>query len=138
MAFSKKKEKETVALSPEDTSTGTAEDVQAIMAKYDRESYTRHFRGVPAKVVHWFFVAFSVYAVYMNLIANWGERERRASFVGLLILMAFVLYPLKRSEKFQKHNYIPWYDCVIGLVGAFCYFWFVFNVERIVNAARPA
>lgn len=122
----------------EDTSTGTMEDVQAVMAKYDRESNTREFVGVPKKVIHWFFVAFSIYVVYMNMVANWGERERRASFVGLLLIMAFIMYPARKKNNSGKVNYIPWYDCVLGLVGAFAYFWFVFNVERIVGAARPA
>lgn len=122
----------------EDTSTGTMEDVQAVMAKYDRESNTREFVGVPKKVIHWFFVAFSIYVVYMNMVANWGERERRASFVGLLLIMAFIMYPAKKKNNNAKTNYIPWYDCVLGLVGAFAYFWFVFNVDRIVDAARPA
>jgi len=122
----------------DDMSSGSETDVQAVMAKYDRESNTRTFEGIPKKIVHWFFVAFSLYVVYMNLIANWGERERRASFVGLLIIMAFIMYPANRSERFKKRNYIPWYDAVLGLVGAFCFFWFVLNVDRIVNAARPA
>lgn len=137
--FDKKSKKEAeVNTEPEDNSVGTADDIQAVMQKYDRESYTRQFAGVPAKLTKWFLIAFSLYAVYMNLIANWGERERRASFVGLLILMAFLLYPVKRSERFKKKNYIPWYDCVLGLVGSFGYFWFVCNVGRIVDAARPA
>jgi len=118
----------------DDMSSGSETDVQAVMAKYDRESNTRTFEGIPKKIVHWFFVAFSLYVVYMNLIANWGERERRASFVGLLIIMAFIMYPANRSERFKKRNYIPWYDAVLGLVGAFCFFWFVLNVDRIVNA----
>lgn len=122
----------------QDTDYGTMEDVKAMMEKYDRESNTRHFQGVPRKVMRWFLAAFSLYAVYMNLISNWGERERRASFVALLLLMAFALYPAGRNPKFKKPNYIPWYDCVIGLAGGFSYFWFVMNVQRIVSAARPS
>ena len=136
--FKKKNTKAPPEPEVEDTSTGTAEDVQAVMAKYDRESNTRVFDGVPKKIIRWFFILFSLYAVYMNLIANWGERERRASFVGLLIIMAFVMYPISKNPKFKRVNYIPWYDMVLGAAGAFCFFWFVFNVDRIVNAARPA
>lgn len=121
-----------------DGSAGTMDDVKAVMEKYDRESFTREFKGVPRVVVRWFFVAFSVYVVYMNMVANWGERERRASFVGLLLLMAFTLYPITRNRKFKRPNYIPWYDCLLGLAGAFCYFWFVLNLTRIVDAARPS
>ncbi len=136
--FKKKSTEPEPVVDIEDVSTGTAADVQAVMEKYDRESNTRYFEGVPKKIIHWFFVAFSLYVIYMNLVANWGERERRASFVGLLIIMAFIMYPANRSERFKKRNYIPWYDIVLGLVGGFCFFWFVFNVDRIVNAARPS
>ncbi len=42
------KEKMNVNTAPAaDTSTGTAEDVEAIMKKYDRESNTRIWEGVP-------------------------------------------------------------------------------------------
>ena len=138
MALFRKKDNPDIPPEVEDTSTGTMEDVQAVMAKYDRESNTRIFDGVPKKIVYWFFVLFSLYAVYMNLIANWGERERRASFVGLLILMAFTMYPVSKHAKHKKTNRIPWYDCILGLAGGFSFFWFVMNVERIVEAARPA
>ena len=63
-------------------SVGTMEDVQAMMEKYDRESNTRIYEGVPAKVMRWFLVAFSLFSVYMNLIAMWDERTRRASLWG--------------------------------------------------------
>ena len=135
--MSKKKDYSPELKAELEASAASEEELREVMAKYDRESNTRQFTGVPKAVVHWFFVAFSVYAVYMNLIANWGERERRASFVALLIMMAFTLFPLRKHHT-KKTNYIPWYDCVLGLVGGFCFFWFVCNVDRIVNAARPA
>ncbi len=121
-----------------DTSVGTMEDVKAVMEKYDRESFTRTYDGVWKKITHWAFVLFSLYAVYMNLVANWGERERRASFVALLIMMAFTLYPVSRKEKFRKINFLPVYDIVLGVIGSVCYFWFVANVARIVDVARPS
>ena len=34
-----------------DTSTGTAEDVEAVMKKYDRESNVRRWEGTPGLVV---------------------------------------------------------------------------------------
>jgi len=118
------------------SSVGTMEDVQAMMEKYDRESNTRIFEGVPKKVMRWFLVGFSLFSVYMNLIAMWDERTRRASFVGLLILMAFSLYPARKQTREQKRvNYIPWYDCVMGILGCASFFYFVVNVERIVQAA---
>ena len=66
------KEKTNVNTAPAvDTSTGTAEDVEAIMKKYDRESNTRIWEGVPKKVVSYLLAAFALLLVYMNLFANW-------------------------------------------------------------------
>ena len=65
-----------------DVETGTAEDVEAIMKKYDRESNTRIWEGTPKQVIRFLLAAFSVLMLYMNLFANWDERVRRSLFVG--------------------------------------------------------
>ena len=92
----------------EESLVGTAEDVQAMMEKFDRESNTRHFSGVPRKIARYCLVAFSLFCVYMNMIAIWDERTRRASFVGLLILLAFSLYPARKHGNREKRiNHIP-------------------------------
>jgi hypothetical protein len=44
-------------------------DVDALMAEYDRESNTRHFRGVPRVIVRYLLAAFTLYVFYMNLIS---------------------------------------------------------------------
>ena len=120
----------------EESLVGTAEDVQAMMEKFDRESNTRHFSGVPRKIARYCLVAFSLFCVYMNMIAIWDERTRHASFVGLLILLAFSLYPARKHGNREKRiNHIPWYDCLLGIVGSSCFFYFVINVDRIVKTA---
>ena len=113
---------------------GNADDIQAMMEKYDRESNVRIMEGVPKKLMRWFLVGFSLFCVYMNLIAMWDERTRRASFVGLLILMAFSIYPISKKTR-KRTNYIPWYDVVLGLLGSGSFFSFVINVQRIVAQA---
>lgn len=125
------------AAAGEEDFVGTAEDIQAMMEKFDRESNTRHFAGVPQKIARYCLVAFSLFCIYMNLIAIWDERTRRASFVGLLILLAFALYPARKhaAGKEKRLNHIPWYDCILGIVGSSCFFYFVINVDRIVKTA---
>ena len=119
---------------PEEALVGTEEDVQAMMEKFDRESNTRHFAGIPQKIIRYCLVAFSLFCIYMNLIAVWDERTRRASFVGLLVLMAFALYPARKQDgRVKRLNHIPWYDGVLGILGSSCFFYFVFNVDRIVS-----
>ena len=111
--------------------TGTAEDVQAIMEKYDRESNTRVYQGVPRSFVRYFCVFFALYCMFINFIANWEARIERASFVGLVILLIFLVFPVRKKSK-KKPNYIPWYDIVLGLLGGIAYFYFVFNCNAII------
>lgn len=109
-------------------------DVQAIMEKYDRESNIRKYEGVPKQIVRYALAAFTFFVVYMNLFANWDERLRRASFLGLVILLIFIVYPAKKGVK--RTNYIPWYDIILGVGGAGTYFYFVFNFREIINHAN--
>ncbi|MFR8166760.1 MAG: TRAP transporter permease [Enterocloster sp.] len=128
------KEKMNVNTAPAvDTSTGTAEDVEAIMKKYDRESNTRIWEGVPKKVVRYLLAALALLMVYMNLIANWDERVRRSLFVGIVIILSFLVYPAKKGS--TKKNHIPIYDIVLMVLGAGAYFYFVINFKTIIGHA---
>ena len=110
--------------------TGTAEDVDVVMKKYDRESNTRIWEGVPKKVVRYLLAAFALLMVYMNLFANWDERVRRSLFVGIVIILSFLVYPAKKGS--TKKNHIPIYDIVLMVLGAGAYFYFVIKtIERI-------
>ena len=51
----------------EEILTGSAEDVEAIMKKYDRESNTRIWEGTPKVIIGYLLAAFAVLMVYMNL-----------------------------------------------------------------------
>lgn len=114
---------------------GSAADVEEIMKKYDRESNVRLYEGVPKTVVRYLLAIFSVFMVYMNLFANWDERVRRASFVGLIIILAFMVYPASKGSKVRRANYIPWYDIVLAVAGAVSFFYFVVNFKTIINHA---
>ena len=109
-------------------------NVDEIMAQVDRESNTRHFTGTYKTVVKVMLVAFTLYVFWMTLIANLPEQVRRSSFLGLLIFMGFILYPIKRSHA-KRINHIPWYDFAFALLGGFSYFYYVFNFEAIVAKA---
>ena len=104
---------------------GTQADVDEIMKKYDRESNTRPWEGVPAVVIKVLLAAFSIFMIYMNLFVVWDERIRRSLFLGVVILFVFLIFPATKSMK-QKVNHIPFYDILIGLAGAVSFFYFTF------------
>jgi TRAP transporter 4TM/12TM fusion protein len=109
-------------------------DVDALMAEYDRESNTRHYAGVPKVVVRYILAAFTLFVFYMNLISTWPEQIRRTSFVALIIFMAFTLYPARKKSA-KRVNFVPWYDIVLGVVGAACFFYYTFNFENMALKA---
>ncbi len=131
MAENKKKNVNTAPA--EDVSTGTAADVEAIMKKYDRESNTRVWEGKPKLAVRYLLAAFALLMVYMNLFANWDERVRRSLFVGLVIILSFLVYPAKKGR--TNKNSIPIYDIILMILGAGAYFYFVFNFKTIIGHA---
>lgn len=113
-------------------------DAEAIMKKFDRESNTRIYDGIPRYIVRYLLVFFALYSFYINLLANWETRIERASFVGMIVFLVFLIFPAKKGA--VKVNYIPWYDIALGLFGGASYFYFVFNCKDIISrgiALRP-
>ncbi|MBQ5916371.1 MAG: TRAP transporter permease, partial [Lachnospiraceae bacterium] len=100
----------------EDASTGSAADVDAIMKKYDRESNTRIWEGKPKMIIGYLLAAFAVLMLYMNLFANWDERVRRSLFVGIVIILVFLVYPAKKGT--TKVNHVPIYDIILMVLGS--------------------
>ena len=118
----------------EDAAVGTAEDVEELMKKYDRESNVRPWEGIPAIVIKVMLAAFSVFMIYMNLFAVWDERIRRPLFLGIVILFVFILYPARKSGgRPQKVNRIPIYDIILAVAGAGSFFYFVVNSQQIIK-----
>ena len=135
------KDKKTVVSEPEveskvhhDVEVGTADDVAEIMKKYDRESNTRIYEGIPKKMLHYLLAAFALFVMWMNLFATWGEQFRRPLFLGCVILFVFALYPARKGHP-GKVNRIPWYDVILALVGACSFFYFVINNQSILQRA---
>ena len=107
------------------------EDIDTVMRKYDRESNTRVWVGKPKTVISVILAAFSLWCIYVTLFATFLEEIRLTSFMGMIILMGFLIYPAKKGT--QKVNYMPWYDIVMMVVGSAAFFYFTFNAETIVN-----
>ena len=110
------------------------ERMQQVLKDFDRESNTRHFEGVPMIVIKAMLIAFSVFVIWMNVFSTLPEQIRRASFIGIVIFMAFILYPVKKNHA-SKINKVPIYDFIMGIVGSGCFFYYVVNFQTIVDRA---
>ena len=110
---------------------GTAADVDAIMRKFDRESNTRVWEGVPKIIVNSLTVLFALFCIYVTLFANFMEQIRLSSFLGLVVLIGFLTYPAKKGK--VRVNYMPWYDIVLMVLGAGAFLFYTFNAQTVVK-----
>ena len=108
------------------------DELQKIMEKYDTESNVRKWEGIPRQVVRYLMAAFAVYCILLNFIFNWETRIERASFVGAIVFMIFLIFPASKKLK-KKTNSIPFYDLILAIAGGFSYFYFVANCQAIIK-----
>lgn len=105
-------------------------DVDAVMKKYDRESNQRTWTGKPGIIVKAIIVAFSLWCIYVTLFATFLEEIRLTSFLALIILMGFLVYPAKKGD--NRENYMPWYDIVMMILGTGAFLYYTFNANAII------
>jgi len=112
-------------------SAETNSDVDAIMKKYDRESNQRIWTGTPKIVVRLIMALFSLWCIYVTLFATFLEEIRLTSFMALIVLMGFLIYPAKKGDNIENH--MPWYDIVGMVVGTGAFLYFTFNANTIIQ-----
>lgn len=105
-------------------------DVDAVMKKYDRESNQRTWTGKPGLVVKTIIVAFSLWCIYVTLFATFLEEIRLTSFMALIILMGFLIYPARKGD--NRENYMPWYDIVMMILGTGAFLYYTFHANAII------
>lgn len=131
--------KENIPHTPADTSptsssdTGTAEDVEAVMKKFDRESNVRIWEGTPKLIIRWLIVFFSVYSIYVTLFGKGLREVRLTMFLGMILIIGFLNFPAKKGD--HRVNHLPWYDILIMVIGAGGFFYFAANAKSILMQA---
>ncbi|MED9993924.1 MAG: TRAP transporter permease [Oscillospiraceae bacterium] len=115
---------------------GTAADVEAVMRKYDRESNTRTWEGTPGIVVRVIMVIFSLYCIWSTLFSVAAIEKRLTAFIACVIIMGYMTYPA--SKHHVRHNYIPWFDYVLMIVGAASFFYYCFTYDSLVMVLTSA
>lgn len=112
----------------------SAEEVNEIMAKYDRESAVRIFAGKKALIVKILLIAFTVFAVAINTVIHFNAQVHRSTFIALVLFLAFILYPAKKDAP-KNTNKVPWYDLVLAVASAASFLYMGFNFDQLVAQA---
>ena len=101
-----------------------------VMKKFDRESNTRVWEGTPKILISCILACFSVFCIYVTLIATWLDEIRLTSFMAFIMLIGFLVFPVKKGM--QKVNHIPWYDIVLMVIGTGAFLYYTVNASVIV------
>ena len=114
---------------------GTAADVEAIMKKYDRESNTRVWTGIPKLIIRLIMVAFSLYCIIDAVFLTTLPEIRLSVFMGMIIFLGFLTFPVKKGV--ERPNHMPWYDIILLVLGSGAFFFYAANaMEAIRLSAR--
>ncbi|MBO4940626.1 MAG: TRAP transporter permease [Clostridia bacterium] len=106
-------------------------DLDSVMKKFDRESNTRIWEGVPKILVTCILATFSLFCIYVTLFASWLEELRLTSFVAFIVLLGYIVYPARKGV--QRVNYMPWYDFVLMICGTGTFLYYSFNAVSIIQ-----
>ena len=114
----------------------TQQQLNDIMRKYDKESATRSWEGTPKTIVRCVMAAFSLYCIWSTLFSRAGIEIRLTAFTGLIIIMGYLTYPI--SKHHVRPNYLPWYDILLMVAGAGCFFYYCFSYKSLVMVLTSA
>ncbi len=110
--------------------TTNEEEMKNLMKDLDREqAYREHkcWRQYITVIISVIFVGFQLYATLSGMITAQILRATHLAFVQLL---AFLLFP---ASKKMPRNTLPFYDVVLGLIGASCWMYIVINFDTLVR-----
>ena len=110
--------------------TSNEDEMINLMKDLDREqAYREHkcWRQYITVIISIIFVLFQLYATLSGLVTAQILRATHLAFVQLL---AFLLFP---ATKKMPRNTLPWYDVILGLIGAGCWMYIVINFQNLVR-----
>ena len=101
------------------------------MKKYDRESNTRVWEGMPKLVIRWLMVLFSLYCIIDTVFLSTMQEIRLPVFVGLILLFGFLTFPARKGD--TRVNHMPWYDIILLIIGPGAYFFYAVNAQNVIQ-----
>ena len=113
-----------------------AQQQQAILEKFDRESVTR---SPSSKSVAWFIGAIAIFYSVFHLFITFNpqpELIQRSAHVAIGLVLVFLLYPARQSSSRQR---IPWLDWLLALasLATFLYIWKEYQAIMTTRGGIP-
>ena len=108
----------------------------AVLKKYDRESNTVHYTGLPQKVVAAIAITFSIFQLYTATFGILDAQLQRAVHLGFGLALAYLLYPCRRAWT-RDHFFHP-IDVAFAILGAAAPAYIVVQYRDLVTRAGSA
>lgn len=96
---------------PNHEHTDIHQDVQAVMEKYDRESVTRHLRGVPSRIIFAICILFSLVQLYAAFTGRVAATQLRPLHLGFVMMLVFLIYPVTKKTRRDR---LPVFDILLS------------------------
>lgn len=109
-------------------------DVSEIVAKYDKESSYRSFKGWLDVFIRLVCIVFSGFHLFTAATGAYPPQIQRAVHLGFVLVLIYLLYPARATG--SKHK-LAWYDVLLAAAGAAVCGYIIWNYDVIVLDAGP-
>ena len=106
---------------------------EAVLKKYDRESNTVHYAGLPKKIIAAIAITFSVFQLYTATFGVLDAQLQRAIHLGFGLALAYLLYPFRRA--WTRDNFFHPIDILFAVLGAAAPAYIVIQYRELVTRA---
>ena len=106
---------------------------EAVLKKYDRESNTVHYAGLPKKIVAAIAITFSVFQLYTATFGILDAQLQRAVHLGFGLALAYLLYPFRRA--WTRDSFFHPIDVLFAVLGAAAPAYIVIQYRELVTRA---
>ena len=102
------------------------------MSKYDSESRYRRYSDWKKYLIIVISVVFCLFQLYSILSGKITAQIVRATHLSFVMLLAYLLFPMKKDMPKDK---LPWYDVILAVIGAASWAYISFNFEELIRRA---
>lgn len=110
----------------------TVEEIDDYMSKYDSESRYRRYSDWKKYLIIVISVVFCLFQLYSILSGKITAQIVRATHLSFVMLLAYLLFPMKKDIPKDK---LPWYDVILAVIGAASWAYISFNFEELIRRA---
>lgn len=110
----------------------SAEELEELMKKVDKESTFRKLQGFQHKLVFYIAIAFSVFHLYTGMFGMLAAQIQRSVHLAFAFVLVFLLYPLRTKNASNKLSLV---DYAVAALAGFTGLYMTINYERLMISA---